>query len=97
MRTPAWLGSGMPLLFVLLWSTGFLGAKFGLPYAEPFPFLAIRLLLPAALLAAFPLLSGSPSPSSPRLPRPAPLPGLLAPCLYPSGACLARQHVLSSR
>ncbi|HHO8045149.1 TPA: hypothetical protein ACRXVT_006212, partial [Pseudomonas aeruginosa] len=24
MRTPAWLGSGMPLLFVLLWSTGFL-------------------------------------------------------------------------
>ncbi len=53
MRTPAWLGSGMPLLFVLLWSTGFLGAKFGLPYAEPFTFLAIRLLLAAALLAAF--------------------------------------------
>lgn len=53
MRTPAWLGSGMPLLFVLLWSTGFLGAKFGLPYAEPFTFLAIRLLLAAALLSAF--------------------------------------------
>ncbi|EIE45258.1 hypothetical protein CF510_18638 [Pseudomonas aeruginosa PADK2_CF510] len=52
MRTPAWLGSGMPLLFVLLWSTGFLGAKFGLPYAEPFTFLAIRLLLAAALLGA---------------------------------------------
>lgn len=67
MRTPAWLGSGMPLLFVLLWSTGFLGAKFGLPYAEPFTFLAIRLLLAAALLAAFALLSGAPWPGSARL------------------------------
>jgi drug/metabolite transporter (DMT)-like permease len=28
-----------PLLFVLLWSTGFIGAKFGLPYAEPLSFL----------------------------------------------------------
>ncbi|MBW6182078.1 EamA family transporter, partial [Pseudomonas aeruginosa] len=64
MRTPAWLGSGMPLLFVLLWSTGFLGAKFGLPYAEPFTFLAIRLLLAAALLAAFALPSRAPWPLS---------------------------------
>ncbi|WBI54956.1 hypothetical protein PALA30_01668 [Pseudomonas aeruginosa] len=68
MRTPAWLGSGMPLLFVLLWSTGFLGAKFGLPYAEPFTFLAIRLLLAAALLAAFALLSGAPWPGMSRSP-----------------------------
>jgi drug/metabolite transporter (DMT)-like permease len=34
-----------PVLFVLLWSTGYVGAKFGLPYAEPFTFLSIRLLL----------------------------------------------------
>lgn len=32
----------MPVMFVLLWSTGFIGARFGLPYAEPFTFLAIR-------------------------------------------------------
>lgn len=32
----------MPALFVLLWSTGFIGAKYGLPYAEPFTFLFIR-------------------------------------------------------
>lgn len=25
----------MPGVFVLLWSTGFIGAKYGLPYAEP--------------------------------------------------------------
>ena len=32
----------MPAVFVLIWSTGFIVAKFGLPYAPPFTFLAIR-------------------------------------------------------
>ncbi len=32
----------MPWLFVWIWSTGFLVAKFGQPYAEPFTLLAIR-------------------------------------------------------
>ena len=41
---------GGPALFVLLWSTGFVGAKYGLPYAEPFTFLGIRLVIAAALL-----------------------------------------------
>jgi len=36
---------GIPLLFVFLWSTGFIGAKFGLPGAEPFTFLAVRMFL----------------------------------------------------
>lgn len=31
-----------PGLFVFLWSTGFIGAKFGLPYAEPLTFMVIR-------------------------------------------------------
>ncbi|MDE3227667.1 MAG: EamA family transporter, partial [Acidobacteriota bacterium] len=39
-----------PLLFVLLWSTGFVGAKYGLPFADPFIFLAIRVLIAALLL-----------------------------------------------
>jgi drug/metabolite transporter (DMT)-like permease len=43
-RTPS-LEVFAPVLFVLLWSTGYIGAKFGLPYAEPFTFLSIRLLL----------------------------------------------------
>ena len=30
-----------PMLFVLLWSTGFIGARYGLPYIEPFTFLAV--------------------------------------------------------
>ena len=32
-----------PVLFVLLWSTGFIGARYGLPYIEPFTFLAVRM------------------------------------------------------
>jgi drug/metabolite transporter (DMT)-like permease len=32
----------MPALFVLIWSTGFIVAKFGLPYAPPLTFLMIR-------------------------------------------------------
>ncbi|MBC7375188.1 MAG: DMT family transporter [Frankiales bacterium] len=40
-----------PAAFVLLWSTGFVGAKYGLPYAEPFTFLALRLAIAAVLLA----------------------------------------------
>lgn len=35
----------MPAVFVLIWSTGFIVAKFGLPYAPPLTFLVIRYLL----------------------------------------------------
>ena len=49
-RTRRGLVAAAPLIFVLLWSTGFIGAKYGLPYAEPFTFLAIRLAIAALLL-----------------------------------------------
>ncbi len=39
-----------PVLFVLLWSTGFVGAKYGLPYAEPFWFLTVRFTIASGLL-----------------------------------------------
>ena len=41
-----------PVLFVFLWSTGFVGAKYIVPYAEPFTFLTIRYVLAAAILFA---------------------------------------------
>jgi drug/metabolite transporter (DMT)-like permease len=53
-----------PLLFVLLWSTGFVGAKLGLPYAEPFTFLVIRFALAGSLLAAITLALRAPWPRS---------------------------------
>jgi drug/metabolite transporter (DMT)-like permease len=41
----------VPPLFVLLWATGFIGARYAMPWAEPFTFLAARFLIAAALLA----------------------------------------------
>ena len=39
-----------PSLFVILWSTGFIGVKYGIPYAPPFYFVAIRMAIAALLL-----------------------------------------------
>ena len=50
-------GVAIPGLFVLLWSSGFIGAKFGLPYCGPLTFLSLRyacvvaLMLPVCWLA----------------------------------------------
>ena len=54
-----WLAP-VPLFFVLLWSTGFIAAKYGLPYAPPLSFLILRcvgavlVLLPVVLLTRAP-------------------------------------------
>lgn len=40
----------MPAVFVFLWSTGFIGAKMGLPYAEPMTFLALRFIICVILM-----------------------------------------------
>ncbi|MEO9459935.1 MAG: DMT family transporter [Lentilitoribacter sp.] len=37
----------VPILFVWIWSTGFINAKYALPYIEPFYFLFIRMVLAA--------------------------------------------------
>lgn len=53
-----------PLLFVLVWSTGFIVAKFGLPYAPTLTFLLLRfggvllILLPTLVLVRAPWPSG---------------------------------------
>ena len=39
-----------PAVFVVLWASGFVGAKLGLPYAEPLTFLSIRMLGVVAVL-----------------------------------------------
>lgn len=48
-----------PALFVLLWSTGFIAAKFGLPYAPPLTFLLYRFALVAALMAVVCVATGA--------------------------------------
>ena len=49
--------------FVLLWSTGFIGARLGMPHAEPMTFLAIRFALTAAILLVVALLLRVPWPA----------------------------------
>jgi drug/metabolite transporter (DMT)-like permease len=55
-----------PLVFVLLWSTGYIGAKYGLPYAPPLTFLFIRLALASLLLLALALILKTPFPRGPQ-------------------------------
>ncbi len=55
---PAWL-SFAPVIFVLLWSTGFIGARLTGPYAEPLSFLSIRFAIVATLLASAGFIMGA--------------------------------------
>ena len=49
----------IPASFVVLWATGFIGARYAMPWAEPFTFLAIRFVLAAIILAGLTILLGS--------------------------------------
>ncbi|MFP5516888.1 MAG: DMT family transporter [Alphaproteobacteria bacterium] len=84
----------MPGLFVLLWSTGFIGAKYGLPYVEPLTFLLIRLGLVAAVLALVALASRAPWPKDWATAGRIALAGLLVHGVYLSGVFLAIAHGL---
>ena len=52
-----------PLTFVFLWSTGFISAKYGLPYAEPLTFLMTRMALVVLILAGVALIARARMPS----------------------------------
>ena len=54
--------AGVPALFVVLWSTGFIGARLGLPHAGPLTFLALRYGLAAGLLVLVALATRAPWP-----------------------------------
>ena len=41
-----------PAVFVFIWSTGFIGAKFGLPYGEPFTILGYRMVVASCILGS---------------------------------------------
>lgn len=43
-RSAGWLRA-MPAVFVLMWSTGFIVARYGMPYAPPLKFLTVRYAL----------------------------------------------------
>lgn len=60
--TNSWI-TAMPFLFVLIWSTGFIVAKFGLPYAPPLTFLVLRFVGVLAILIPMVILMRAPWPT----------------------------------
>jgi len=63
-QTGVWV-RWMPWTFVFLWSTGFIGAKFGLPYAQPVTFLLLRFGFVLALMLPIALVLRAPWPATP--------------------------------
>ncbi len=49
-----------PAIFVLLWSSGFVGAKFLLPHAQPFTLLTVRFAITATILLSLAAVTRSP-------------------------------------
>lgn len=59
---PRWL-SAAPVLFVLLWATGFVGAGLSMPHSEPFTFLTARFAAVVPLMAVLAFFLRAPWPS----------------------------------
>jgi drug/metabolite transporter (DMT)-like permease len=89
MPNPPLLTRLTPLLFVLLWSTGFIGAKYGLPYAEPLTFLVSRYVLVIVLMSVLALAMRAPWPASPREALHIGVTGLLVQALYLGGVFMS--------
>lgn len=83
-----------PLLFVALWSTGFIGAKFGLPDAEPLTFLSIRYAVVLVLMGGIAWVTGAPWPRTPQAWLHIGVSGLLVHAVYLGGVFTAIGHGL---
>lgn len=46
----------IPILFVVLWASGFIGTRYAMPWSEPFSFLTVRFLLAGVILLLLVLL-----------------------------------------
>ncbi len=90
-RATAWSGLA-PALFVLLWSTGFIGAKLGVPYAEPFTFLSLRFAIVLALMVPLAVVLRARWPQSLREARHIAVAGLLIQGSYLGGCFAAVYH-----
>ncbi len=75
----------IPWVFVLLWSSGFIGSKLGVPFAEPFTFMSLRFLIVLAVLTPVALLTRAPWPAGKRQMAHVAFAGLLIHALYLSG------------
>lgn len=74
-----------PLLFVVLWSTGFIGAKLGLPHADALSFLLVRYILVVSLMTLLALAMRAPWPKDGRQWFHIGIAGLLVHAIYLGG------------
>ncbi|MGY0194856.1 DMT family transporter [Leptothrix sp. BB-4] len=58
-----WIGA-MPGVFVVIWSTGFVVARYGMPHAPPFTFLAVRFFLSMLCLGLWARVAGAAWPAT---------------------------------
>ena len=79
---------------MFLWSTGFIGAKFGLPYAEPLSFLLVRYLLVMGLMLPVALLTKAPWPRDGRQWFHIGVSGILVHAVYLGGVFTSIAHGL---
>ncbi|MBU1209987.1 MAG: DMT family transporter [Alphaproteobacteria bacterium] len=84
-----------PLLFVLLWSTGFIASKFGAQHAEPFSFLAVRFACVLCILVPWALMRKTAWPSR-RVMVQAALTGLLIHTAYLGGVLAALREGMAA-
>jgi drug/metabolite transporter (DMT)-like permease len=75
----------IPHLFVLLWSSGFIGSKLGVPYAEPFTFLTLRYVIVLMILVPIAWFTRAPWPRGGRQLMHIAIAGLLIHAVYLSG------------
>ncbi len=83
-----------PFLFVFLWSTGFIGAKVGLPYAGPLSFLLTRYAFVIALMTVVALATRAPWPREPVQWLHIGVSGVLVHAVYLGGVFVAIKHGL---
>ncbi len=86
--------AAFPLLFVFLWSTGFIGAKYGLPYAEPLSFLLTRYGLVITLMLVIALATRAPWPKDRAQWLHIGISGVLVHAVYLGGVFVAIKHGL---
>jgi drug/metabolite transporter (DMT)-like permease len=78
-----------PLTFVLLWSTGFIGARLGLPHAQPLTFLLIRYVAVIGFMLAVAVVTRASWPKSAEQWFHIGVAGLLLHCVYLGGVFIA--------
>lgn len=78
-----------PGIFVVLWATGFLMAKLGVPYAQPLTILSLRFVLAALMMLAVAIIARAPWPRSWRRLGHIAMTGILLHAIYLGGCYVA--------